>query len=103
MRGARDGEIVLRPHTVRAGGNRPSLRQQQCASCRGKVSRMQLADALIASSGRDPPPAAEWVGGLRNASASRGRLGSSTDSADASPSLCRGRGAREWDIHLVAR
>ena len=38
-----------------AGGLRPSLRQQQCARCRGKLKKMQLANALIASWGTRSP------------------------------------------------
>ena len=69
---------------------------------------MQLADALIATSGSDPLPGTEWVGGLLTAYASGGRLGSSTDNgprrcavvANAGSSLCRGSSAWEWHITL---
>ena len=90
-------------------GKLPSLRQQQRARCRGKVGKMQLARALIACSDGNPLPT---VGGLLAMSSSSGRVSPSTDSgrsvrrsrhgrcADARPSLCRGRSARQRDIAL---
>jgi len=93
-----------------AGSKGPSLRQQQCAGCRGNISKMHLAHALIACSDGNPLPTPEWVGGLLTMSSSRGPVRPSTDCgpgrcvvavvAHARASLCRGRRTRQRDIAL---
>ena len=99
LRSSSSHRVSGRPCRAGAGGKRPSLRQQQCARCRGKVSKMRSSPARAAT--RCQPRS-----GSASARPQRGgaRLGSSTDSG---PGRCvvavvadAGSSAREWDITL---